>query len=67
MLGYFLGVKLCKFNVLHSPSSSQQYDRPHYSFRCNIESKHFTQIYSFKCITYPENEHNVKMKIQAIE
>ena len=25
---YFLCVKLCKFNVLHNPSSSQQYDRP---------------------------------------
>ena len=41
MFGYFSGVKLCDFHVLHSPSSSQHYDRPHYSFRCNIESKHF--------------------------
>ena len=38
MFGYFLGMKLCKFNVLHNPSGSQHYDRPHYSLRCNIES-----------------------------
>ena len=42
----FLDVKLCKFYVLHNPSSSQHYDRPHYSFRCNIESKHFTREYA---------------------
>ena len=47
MFGYFLGVKLCKFDVHHNPSSSQHYDRPHRSFRCNIESKHFTRKYSF--------------------
>ena len=28
--GYYLGVKLCKFNVLHNPSSYQHYDRPSY-------------------------------------
>ena len=44
---YFLGVKLCKFNVLHNPSSSQHYDKSHYSFRCIIESKHFTREYTF--------------------
>ena len=38
MFIYFLGVKLCTFNVLHHPSSFQHYDRSHYSFRCNIES-----------------------------
>ena len=27
MFIYFLGVKLCKFNVIYNPSSSQQYDR----------------------------------------
>ena len=48
MFGYFLGVKICKFNVLHNPSSFQHYDRPYYSFRCNIESKHFTYTYRFK-------------------
>ena len=26
----------------HNPSSSQHYDRSHYSFMCNIESKHIT-------------------------
>ena len=31
MFIYFLGVKLCKYNVLHNPSSSQHYDRSHYS------------------------------------
>ena len=37
----FLGVKRCKFNVLHNPPSSQHYDKPsYYNFRCNIESKH---------------------------
>ena len=44
---YFLGVKLCKFVVLHNPSSSQHYDGSHYSFRCIIESKHFTRKYTF--------------------
>ena len=38
----FLGVKLCKINVRHNPSSYQHYDRPCYIFRCNIEPKHFT-------------------------
>ena len=47
MFVHFLGVKLCKLNVLHNPSSSQRYDLPHYSFRCNIECKMFTRIYSF--------------------
>ena len=39
---YFQGVclKLCKFNALHNPSRSRHYNRPHYSFRCNIKSKH---------------------------
>ena len=46
MFGYFLGVTLCKFNVLHNSSSSQH--RPHYSFKCNIESNYFTQMYSFE-------------------
>ena len=43
-----LGVKLCKFNVLHNPPSSQHYDRSqgHYSFMCNIESRHFTGEYT---------------------
>ena len=41
MFGYFSGVKLCKFNALHNPSSSQHYDMSHYSFMCNIEFKHF--------------------------
>ena len=48
MFGYFLDVNHCKFNVLHNPSSSQHYDRPHYSFRCDIESKHYTRMYCFK-------------------
>ena len=34
----FLGVRLCKLNILHNPSSTQHYDTPHYSVRCNIES-----------------------------
>ena len=50
MFGYILGVKLSKFNVLHNPSSSKHYDRPRYSFRCNIESKHNTRMYSFEPI-----------------
>ena len=34
----------CKcVNVLHNPPNSQHYDRPHYSFRCNIESKHLRE------------------------
>ena len=31
MFGYFLSVKLCKFNVLDNPSNPQRYDRPHCS------------------------------------
>ena len=30
---YFLGVKLCQFNALHNPSSSQHYVDPH-NFKC---------------------------------
>ena len=41
----FLFEKLCKCNVLYNPSSPQIYDRPHYSFRCNIEYKNITWIY----------------------
>ena len=40
----FFSLQLYKFNVLHNPSSSQHSDRPHYSFKCNIESQHFTQM-----------------------
>ena len=43
MFIYFSGVKLCKFNALHNPSSSQHYDRYHYNLRCIIEYKHFTR------------------------
>ena len=50
MFIYLLGVKLSKFNVLYNPSSSQHYDGSHYSFSCNIESKHFTPEYTFKSL-----------------
>ena len=38
----------CKINVVLNPSSSQHYDRSHYSIRRNSESKHFTREYTFK-------------------
>ena len=48
MFIYFFGVDLRKFNVLHNPSSPQHYDSSHYSFMCNIESKHFKREYTFR-------------------
>ena len=39
--------KTSKFNVLGNPFSPQRYDRPHYGFRCNIDSKHVTRIFTF--------------------
>ena len=45
--GYFLGGKLCKFNVLHNPSISQFYDMPHYSLRADPDR--FRQIQGGRC------------------
>ena len=50
MFIYFLGVKLCTFNVFHNISSYQHYDRSNYSFRFIIEYKHFTREYTFDLV-----------------
>ena len=52
LLYWSICIFICKFNVLHNPSSPGNHDRPHYSFRCNIESKHFTWKYSLIIFYY---------------
>ena len=43
---YFLGVESVNF-MFFTTHLARHCDRPHYSFGCTIESKHFTREYSF--------------------
>ena len=59
----FLDVKLCKFNVVHNPytCSSQHYDNPHYSFRCNIESQILRECIALNTLYYTIRTEHVFM------